>query len=86
MRSDAAFPRIGRIRKKVSQRGHRRVGRKVQNDVTWGVNYLVAEGITDPKRVAIMGGGSCGGYSAIAGITLTCTRSARRWTCPAIRT
>jgi dipeptidyl aminopeptidase/acylaminoacyl peptidase len=45
-------------------------GRKMQDDVTWGIRYLVAQGISDPQRIAIMGG-SYGGYSALAGITLT---------------
>jgi dipeptidyl aminopeptidase/acylaminoacyl peptidase len=31
-------------------------GRKMQDDITWGVKYLVAEGISDPKRVGILGG------------------------------
>src|SRR5579871_288242 len=45
-------------------------GRKMQDDVTWGVKYLVAEGIADPKRVGIMGG-SYGGYATLAGVTFT---------------
>jgi dienelactone hydrolase len=38
--------------------------------VTWGVKYLVAEGIVDPKRVGIMGG-SYGGYATLAGVAFT---------------
>ena len=45
-------------------------GRKMQDDVTWGVKYLVAEGIADPKRVGILGG-SYGGYATLAGVTFT---------------
>jgi len=45
-------------------------GRKMQDDITWGVKYLVAEGIADPKRVGIMGG-SYGGYATLAGVTFT---------------
>lgn len=45
-------------------------GRKMQDDTTWGVRYLVTQGITDSKRVAIMGG-SYGGYSTLTGITST---------------
>ena len=56
--------------KKYLNAGNGEWGRRMQDDVTWGVKYLVAEGITDPKRVAIMGG-SYGGFSALAGITLT---------------
>jgi dipeptidyl aminopeptidase/acylaminoacyl peptidase len=45
-------------------------GRKMQDDVTWGVKFLVAEGIADPKRVGILGG-SYGGYTTLAGVTFT---------------
>lgn len=56
--------------KKFLNAGNGEWGRKMQDDVTWGVKYLVAHGIADPKRLAIMGG-SYGGYSALVGITLT---------------
>ena len=42
----------------------------MQDDITWGVKYLVAQGIVDPKRVGIMGG-SYGGYATLAGVTFT---------------
>src|SRR5207244_6730192 len=42
----------------------------MQDDITWGVKYLVAEGIADPKHVGIMGG-SYGGYATLAGVTFT---------------
>ena len=45
-------------------------GRKMQDDVTWGVKYLVAQGIADPKHVGILGG-SYGGYATLAGVTFT---------------
>ncbi len=45
-------------------------GRKMQDDLTWGVKYLVSEGIADPKRVGIIGG-SYGGYATLAGVTFT---------------
>jgi dipeptidyl aminopeptidase/acylaminoacyl peptidase len=45
-------------------------GRKLQDDLTWGVKYLVAEGIADPKRVGILGA-SYGGYAALAGVAFT---------------
>ena len=45
-------------------------GRKMQDDLTWGVKYLVAEGIADPRRVGIMGG-SYGGYATLAGVAFT---------------
>lgn len=45
-------------------------GLEMQNDITDGVQWLIQEGIADPKRVAIYGG-SYGGYATLAGITLT---------------
>jgi dienelactone hydrolase len=45
-------------------------GQKMQDDITWGVKYLVAEGIADPRRVGIMGG-SYGGYATLAGVAFT---------------
>src|ERR1035438_1123397 len=45
-------------------------GRKMQDDVTWGVKDLIAEGIADPKRVGILGG-SYGGYATLAGVAFT---------------
>jgi len=50
--------------------GNLQWGRKMQDDVTWGVKYLEAEGIADPKRVGILGG-SYGGYATLAGVTFT---------------
>jgi dipeptidyl aminopeptidase/acylaminoacyl peptidase len=45
-------------------------GRKMQDDLTWGVKYLVSEGIANPKRVGILGG-SYGGYATLAGVAFT---------------
>jgi dipeptidyl aminopeptidase/acylaminoacyl peptidase len=42
----------------------------MQNDITDAVQYLIAQGIADPKRVAIFGG-SYGGYATLAGVTFT---------------
>jgi dipeptidyl aminopeptidase/acylaminoacyl peptidase len=42
----------------------------MQNDLTDGVKWAVAQGIADSARVAIMGG-SYGGYAALAGVTFT---------------
>ncbi|MCS7181930.1 MAG: S9 family peptidase [Thermoanaerobaculum sp.] len=50
--------------------GNRQWGEKMQDDITWGVKYLVERGIADPKRVGIMGG-SYGGYATLAGVTFT---------------
>lgn len=56
--------------KKFLNAGNRQWGEKMQDDLTWGVKYLVAEGIADPKRVGIMGG-SYGGYATLAGVAFT---------------
>jgi len=45
-------------------------GRKMQDDLTWGVKHLVGRGIADPARVGIMGG-SYGGYATLAGVAFT---------------
>jgi len=49
--------------------GNGEMGRKMQTDLSDGVRYLVAQGLADPKRVAILGA-SYGGYAALAGATL----------------
>jgi len=56
--------------KKFIDAGNKEWGKKMQDDVTWGVKYLVAEGIADPKKVGILGG-SYGGYATLAGVTFT---------------
>ncbi|MEO6394025.1 MAG: S9 family peptidase [Pyrinomonadaceae bacterium] len=56
--------------KKFIDAGNNQWGDKMQDDLTWGVKYLVAQGIADPKRVGIMGG-SYGGYATLAGVTYT---------------
>ena len=45
-------------------------GGKMHDDLIDGVDWLIATGIADPKRIAIMGG-SYGGYAALVGLTLT---------------
>ena len=42
----------------------------MQDDITDGVNWLIAQGIADPARIAIYGG-SYGGYATLAGLTFT---------------
>src|SRR6185369_3144536 len=56
--------------KKFLDSGNKQWGDKMQDDVTWGVKYLVAQGIADPKRVGILGG-SYGGYATLAGVAFT---------------
>ena len=50
--------------------GNKQWGDLMQDDLTWGVKALVAQGTVDPKRVGIMGG-SYGGYATLAGVTFT---------------
>ncbi len=45
-------------------------GQTMQDDITDGVQWLIAQGIADPKRIAIYGG-SYGGYATLSGITKT---------------
>jgi dipeptidyl aminopeptidase/acylaminoacyl peptidase len=45
-------------------------GKKMQDDVTDGVKFAVAQGVADSKRVCIYGG-SYGGYCALAGLAFT---------------
>lgn len=56
--------------KKFLDAGNKEWGQKMQDDVTWGAKYLIAEGIADPKKVGIMGG-SYGGYATLAGVAFT---------------
>ena len=45
-------------------------GLTMQDDITDGAQWLVTQGIADPKRVAIYGA-SYGGYATLAGLTFT---------------
>jgi dipeptidyl aminopeptidase/acylaminoacyl peptidase len=45
-------------------------GLKMQDDITDGVQWLVQQGVADPKRVGIYGA-SYGGYATLAGVTFT---------------
>lgn len=45
-------------------------GKKMQDDITDGVNYLINMRIADKNKIAIYGG-SYGGYATLAGITFT---------------
>ncbi|HEX5885290.1 MAG TPA: alpha/beta fold hydrolase, partial [Pyrinomonadaceae bacterium] len=56
--------------KKFIDAGNKQWGDKMQDDVTWGAKYLIAQGIADPKRIGIMGG-SYGGYATLAGVVFT---------------
>ena len=56
--------------KKFLNLGNGKWGETMQDDITWGVKHLVAQGTVDPKRVGIMGG-SYGGYATLAGVAFT---------------
>lgn len=56
--------------KKFLNAGNKQWGRTMQDDITWGVKYLVDKGISDPKRIGIFGG-SYGGYATLAGVAFT---------------
>ncbi|MFZ1703227.1 MAG: S9 family peptidase [Saprospiraceae bacterium] len=45
-------------------------GKLMQDDITYGVKYLIDKGIADKNKVAIMGG-SYGGYATLAGLAFT---------------
>src|SRR5262249_29580953 len=48
--------------KKFLNAGNGEWGKKMQDDITWGVKHLIGQGIADPKRIGILGG-SYGGYA-----------------------
>jgi dipeptidyl aminopeptidase/acylaminoacyl peptidase len=56
--------------RKFVQAGYKEWGGKMHDDLVDGVTWLVKEGIADPRKVAIMGA-SYGGFSTLAGLTLT---------------
>jgi dipeptidyl aminopeptidase/acylaminoacyl peptidase len=56
--------------KKFLNAGNGEWGRKMQDDITWGVKALVADGTVDVKRAGIAGG-SYGGYATLAGVAFT---------------
>lgn len=50
--------------------GFKQWGRKMLDDITDGVRWLVHQGIADPERIGIYGA-SYGGYAALAGLAFT---------------
>lgn len=56
--------------KKFLHAGDRQWGLAMQNDLSDAVQWAIAKGIADPKKVAIFGG-SYGGYATLAGLTFT---------------
>jgi len=64
------FRASGGYGKKFLNAGDLQWGKLMQDDITWGVNYLIEKGIADKERIAIMGG-SYGGYATLAGLAFT---------------
>ena len=56
--------------RKFWQAGFKQWGKKMQDDISDGVDWLVKCGISDPDRIGIYGG-SYGGYAVLAGLTFT---------------
>jgi len=56
--------------KKFLNAGNNQWGDKMQDDITWGVKYLISQGIADSTKIGIMGG-SYGGYAVLAGLAFT---------------
>ncbi len=50
--------------------GDREWGMKMQDDLTFGVKYLIEKGICIKERIGILGG-SYGGYATLAGLTFS---------------
>lgn len=55
---------------KHEEAGYGQWGRLIQDDITDGVKWLIAEGVADPKRICIVGS-SFGGYAAAQGLVKT---------------
>ena len=64
------FRASGGFGKSFLNAGDKEWGRKMQDDITWGVQYLIETGLVDAEKVAIMGG-SYGGYATLAGMAFT---------------
>lgn len=52
------------------QAGFKQWGRKMQDDISDGVRWLILQGIADPERIGIYGA-SYGGYAVLAGLAFT---------------
>ncbi len=56
--------------RKFWEAGFKQWGLAIQDDITDGVQWLIDQGIANPKRIGIYGG-SFGGYATLAGVTFT---------------
>lgn len=64
------FRASGGFGKSFLNAGDKEWGKKMQDDITWGVKHLIETESIDHNRVAIMGG-SYGGYATLAGLAFT---------------
>ncbi|KPE50842.1 alpha/beta hydrolase family protein [Chryseobacterium indologenes] len=64
------FRASGGYGKKFKNDGDLQWGKLMQDDITWGVKYLIDNGIADKNKIVIMGG-SYGGYATLAGLAFT---------------
>lgn len=48
--------------------GWKQWGLAMQDDLADGVRWAIAQGIADPQRICIVGGGAYGGYAALMGL------------------
>lgn len=56
--------------KKFMEAGFKQWGKKMQDDISDGVRYLIAEGIADKNKIGIYGA-SYGGYATLAGLAFS---------------
>lgn len=64
------FRGSGGYGKKFLNAGDLQWGKLMQDDITWGVKYLINKNISDKNKIAIMGA-SYGGYATLAGLAFT---------------
>lgn len=66
----SSFRASGGFGKKFLDAGNGEWGRLMQDDLAWGVKYLVERESADPDRIGLMGA-SYGGYATLAGLAFT---------------
>ena len=64
------FRASGGFGKSYLNAGDKQWGKLMQDDITWGANYLVENQLAPQSKIGIMGG-SYGGYATLAGLAFT---------------
>ena len=64
------FRASGGFGKEFLNAGDKEWGKKMQDDITFGIKHLIEQGISDESKIGIMGG-SYGGYATLAGLAFT---------------